>query len=141
MRKGCEITTKEMKEHIHDIAGVRIICSFISDIYNVVNVLKQHEDLRIVKVKDYIQTPKPNGYRSLHLIIEMPVNLTNRVEYVKAEIQIRTIAMDFWASLEHKIYYKLNNDVPKQLTDELKEAAEIAHYLDEKMLGIKKEVD
>lgn len=141
MRKGCEITTKEMKEHIHDIAGVRIICSFISDIYNVVNVLKQHEDLRIVKVKDYIQTPKPNGYRSLHLIIEMPVNLTNRVEYVKAEIQIRTIAMDFWASLEHKIYYKLNNEVPKQLTDELKEAAEIAHYLDEKMLGIKKEVD
>lgn len=130
-----------MKEHINDIAGVRIICSFISDIYNVVNVLKQHEDLRIVKVKDYIQTPKPNGYRSLHLIIEMPVNLTNRVEYVKAEIQIRTIAMDFWASLEHKIYYKLNNDVPKQLTDELKEAAEIAHYLDEKMLGIKKEVD
>ncbi len=69
------------------------------------------------------------------------MNLTNRVEYVKAEIQIRTIAMDFWASLEHKIYYKLNNDVPKQLTDELKEAAEIAHYLDEKMLGIKKEVD
>ena len=139
--QSSEMTTKEMKEHIHDIAGVRIICSFISDIYNVVNVLKQHEDLRIVKVKDYIQTPKPNGYRSLHLIIEMPVNLTNRVEYVKAEIQIRTIAMDFWASLEHKIYYKLNNDVPKQLTDELKEAAEIAHYLDEKMLGIKKEVD
>ncbi|MBV5121695.1 GTP pyrophosphokinase YwaC [Bacillus halotolerans] len=141
MRKGCEITTQEMKENIHDIAGVRIICSFISDIYNVVNVLKQHEDLRIVKVKDYIQNPKPNGYRSLHLIIQMPVNLTNRVEYVKAEIQIRTIAMDFWASLEHKIYYKLNNDVPKHLTDELKEAAEIAHYLDEKMLGIKKEVD
>lgn len=94
-----------------------------------------------MKVKDYIKHPKPNGYRDLHLIIEIPVYLTNRVEYVKAEIQIRTIAMDFWASLEHKIYYKLNNEVPKHLTDELKEAAEIAHYLDEKMLGIKKEVD
>lgn len=141
MRKGCDVTTQEMKEHIHDIAGVRIICSFISDIYNVAEVLKQHKDLKIVKVKDYIKHPKPNGYRSLHLIIEIPVYLTNRVEYVKAEIQIRTIAMDFWASLEHKIYYKLNNEVPKHLTDELKEAADIAHYLDEKMLGIKKEVD
>lgn len=131
-RKGCDITTQCAKEYIHDIAGVRIICSFIQDIYNIMDVLRQREDLKILEVKDYIQHPKPNGYRSLHLIVEIPVYLTNRVEHVKVEIQVRTIAMDFWASLEHKIYYKLQNDVPHQLTDELKEAADIAHYLDEK---------
>ena len=130
-RKGCDITTQCAKEHIHDIAGVRIICSFIQDIYNVIDVLRQREDLKILEVKDYIQHPKPNGYRVL----------TNRVEHVKVEIQVRTIAMDFWASLEHKIYYKLQNDVPHQLTDELKEAADIAHYLDEKMQNIKREID
>ncbi len=105
------------------------------------DVLRQREDLKILEVKDYIQHPKPNGYRSLHLIVEIPVYLTNRVEHVKVEIQVRTIAMDFWASLEHKIYYKLQNDVPHQLTDELKEAADIAHYLDEKMQNIKREID
>ncbi|WP_024426441.1 GTP pyrophosphokinase family protein [Bacillus safensis] len=140
-RKGCDITTQCAKEHIHDIAGVRIICSFIQDIYNIMDVLRQREDLKILEVKDYIQHPKPNGYRSLHLIVEIPVYLTNRVEHVKVEIQVRTIAMDFWASLEHKIYYKLQNDVPHQLTDELKEAADIAHYLDEKMQNIKQEID
>lgn len=140
-RKGCDITTQCAKEYIHDIAGVRIICSFIQDIYNIMDVLRQREDLKILEVKDYIQHPKPNGYRSLHLIVEIPVYLTNRVEHVKVEIQVRTIAMDFWASLEHKIYYKLQNDVPHQLTDELKEAADIAHYLDEKMQNIKREID
>lgn len=140
-RKGCDITTQGAKEYIHDIAGVRIICSFIQDIYNIMDVLRQREDLKILEVKDYIQHPKPNGYRSLHLIVEIPVYLTNRVEHVKVEIQVRTIAMDFWASLEHKIYYKLQNDVPHQLTDELKEAADIAHYLDEKMQNIKREID
>ncbi|WP_186447411.1 GTP pyrophosphokinase, partial [Bacillus paralicheniformis] len=123
VRKGCDITTKAAKEHINDIAGLRIVCSFLSDIYNMVEVLKEHEDIKILKMKDYIKNPKPNGYRSLHLIVEVPVYLTNRVEHAKVEIQIRTIAMDFWASLEHKIYYKLNNEVPNQLTDELKEAA------------------
>ncbi|MCY9672443.1 GTP pyrophosphokinase family protein [Bacillus pumilus] len=140
-RKGCDITTQCAKEYIHDIAGVRIICSFIQDIYNIMDVLRQREDLKILEVKDYIQHPKPNGYRSLHLIVEIPVYLTNRVEHVKVEIQVRTIAMDFWASLEHKIYYKLQNDVPHQLNDELKEAADIAHYLDEKMQNIKREID
>ncbi|KMY21156.1 GTP pyrophosphokinase family protein [Bacillus pumilus] len=140
-RKGCDITTQCAKEYIHDIAGVRIICSFIQDIYNIMDVLRQREDLKILEVKDYIQHPKPNGYRSVHLIVEIPVYLTNRVEHVKVEIQVRTIAMDFWASLEHKIYYKLQNDVPHQLTDELKEAADIAHYLDEKMQNIKREID
>ncbi|MGO4901418.1 GTP pyrophosphokinase family protein [Bacillus sp. GM2] len=141
VRKGCDITTKATKEHINDIAGLRIVCSFLSDIYNMVEVLKEHEDIKILKMKDYIKNPKPNGYRSLHLIVEVPVYLTNRVEHAKVEIQIRTIAMDFWASLEHKIYYKLNNEVPNQLTDELKEAADIANYLDEKMLHIRTKAD
>ncbi|MCY8392772.1 GTP pyrophosphokinase family protein [Bacillus haynesii] len=141
VRKGCDITTKAAKEHINDIAGLRIVCSFLSDIYNMVEVLKEHEDIMILKMKDYIKNPKPNGYRSLHLIVEVPVYLTNRVEHAKVEIQIRTIAMDFWASLEHKIYYKLNNEVPNQLTDELKEAADIANYLDEKMLHIRTKAD
>ncbi len=141
VRKGCDITTKAAKEHINDIAGLRIVCSFLSDIYNMVEVLKEHEDIKILKMKDYIKNPKPNGYRSLHLIVEVPVYLTNRVEHAKVEIQIRTIAMDFWTSLEHKIYYKLNNEVPNQLTDELKEAADIANYLDEKMLHIRTKAD
>lgn len=141
VRKGCDITTKAAKEHINDIAGLRIVCSFLSDIYNMVEVLKEHEDIKILKMKDYIKNPKPNGYRSLHLIVEVPVYLTNRVEHAKVEIQIRTIAMDFWASLEHKIYYKLNNEVLNQLTDELKEAADIANYLDEKMLHIRTKAD
>lgn len=141
VRKGHDITTKAAKEHINDIAGLRIVCSFLSDIYNMVEVLKEHEDIKILKMKDYIKNPKPNGYRSLHLIVEVPVYLTNRVEHAKVEIQIRTIAMDFWASLEHKIYYKLNNEVPNQLTDELKEAADIANYLDEKMLHIRTKAD
>lgn len=141
VRKGCDITTKAAKEHINDIAGLRIVCSFLSDIYNMVEVLKEHEDIKILKMKDYIKNPKPNGYRSLHLIVEVPVYLTNHVEHAKVEIQIRTIAMDFWASLEHKIYYKLNNEVPNQLTDELKEAADIANYLDEKMLHIRTKAD
>ncbi|ASB86866.1 GTP pyrophosphokinase family protein [Bacillus sonorensis] len=141
VRKGCDITTTAAKEHINDIAGLRIVCSFVSDIYNMVEVLKEHEDIKILKVKDYIKNPKPNGYRSLHLIVEVPVYLTNRVEHAKVEIQIRTIAMDFWASLEHKIYYKLNNEVPDRLTDELKEAADIANYLDEKMLHIRSKID
>ncbi len=141
VRKGCDITTKAAKEHINDIAGLRIVCSFLSDIYNMVEVLKEHEDIKILNMKDYIKNPKSNGYRSLHLIVEVPVYLTNRVEHAKVEIQIRTIAMDFWASLEHKIYYKLNNEVPNQLTDELKEAADIANYLDEKMLHIRTKAD
>lgn len=90
VRKGCDITTKAAKEHINDIAGLRIVCSFLSDIYNMVEVLKEHEDIKILKMKDYIKNPKPNGYRSLHLIVEVPVYLTNRVEHAKVEIQIRT---------------------------------------------------
>jgi putative GTP pyrophosphokinase len=140
-RKGLDITVENAKEHIHDIAGVRITCSFISDIYDIYEMLKKQSDIKIVEVKDYIENPKPNGYKSLHLIVKIPVFLSNGMEEVFVEVQIRTIAMDFWASLEHKIYYKFDKGIPNHLLAELKEAADAAHELDIKMKKIKDRVD
>ncbi|KAB7672494.1 GTP pyrophosphokinase family protein [Bacillus sp. B1-b2] len=140
-RKGLDITVENAKKHIHDIAGVRITCSFISDIYEIYQLLEKQDDITVINVKDYIKNPKPNGYKSLHLIIRTPVYLSTGMEEVFVEIQIRTIAMDFWASLEHKIYYKFDKGVPSHLLDELKEAADAAHELDIKMKKIKDRVD
>jgi putative GTP pyrophosphokinase len=140
-RKNLELTLENVKEHVHDIAGVRITCSFVSDIYDIYTMLEKQDDIRIIKVKDYIQHPKSNGYKSLHLIIEIPVFLTSHTEYVKIEIQIRTIAMDFWASLEHKIYYKFEQDIPLHLQQELTEAAEMVNFLDNKMKNIQEKVE
>ncbi|UQZ74644.1 GTP pyrophosphokinase [Niallia circulans] len=140
-RKGHAITIENAKKYIHDIAGVRITCSFISDIYEIYNIIEKQADIKVMQVKDYIKNPKPNGYKSLHLIISIPVFLSTGVQEVVVEIQIRTIAMDFWASLEHKIYYKFDKDVPAHLLNELKEAADAAHELDVKMKRIKDGVD
>lgn len=139
-RKGLELSTENARKHIQDIAGIRITCSFVTDIYLILETLKKHDDLKILQVKDYVASPKKNGYKSLHLIVEIPVFLTEKTEYVQVEVQIRTIAMDFWASLEHKIYYKFNAEVPGKLTHELKEAADIIHYLDVKMKKINDEM-
>lgn len=140
-RKDLEITVANAKEHIHDIAGVRVTCSFVSDIYEIFEIIQSQDDINILRVKDYIQHPKPNGYQSLHLIVEIPVFLSTRTEHVKVEIQIRTVAMDFWASLEHKIYYKFDKTVPERLTNQLKETAEMIQYLDAKMKRIKDEME
>jgi putative GTP pyrophosphokinase len=140
-RKGLEVTVENAREHIHDIAGIRVMCSFVSDIYKIFEIISNQDDLRVLRVKDYIKNPKENGYQSLHLIVEVPVFLSNRMEKVKVEIQIRTVAMDFWASLEHKIYYKFDKTVPKHLTDQLKETAEMVKYLDEKMKRLKDELE
>lgn len=140
-RKNLPITIENAKNHINDIAGVRITCSFISDIYRLVDIIGLQDDITVLKIKDYIKYPKPNGYQSLHLLVEIPVFLTNRTEHVKVEIQVRTIAMDFWASLEHKIYYKFEKDVPAHLLNELKEAAEVAHRLDVKMENIRDQMN
>ncbi|MGI8351569.1 GTP pyrophosphokinase [Niallia circulans] len=140
-RKGHAITIENAKKYIHDIAGVRITCSFISDIYEIYNIIEKQADIKVMQVKDYIKNPKPNGYKSLHLIISIPVFLSTGMQEVVVEIQIRTIAMDFWASLEHKIYYKFDKDVPAHLLSELKEAADAAHELDVKMKRIKDGVD
>lgn len=139
-RKGFEISLSSIKENILDIAGIRIICSFSSDIYRISEMLQRQDDVKVVKCKDYIKNPKPNGYQSLHLIIQVPVFMSDRVENINVEVQLRTIAMDFWASLEHKIYYKYNMDVPQNLLNELKQAADTVAQLDKKMERIHNQI-
>lgn len=139
-RKDIPITFSSIKSHIRDIAGLRITCSFVSDIYRMSDMIAQQRDVTVLSVKDYIENPKPNGYKSLHLLVEVPVFMSDREEIVPVEIQIRTIAMDFWASLEHKIYYKYNAEIPEHLLIELKEAADSAAALDHKMERLHNEV-
>jgi putative GTP pyrophosphokinase len=140
-RKGVEISLDNIKEHVKDIAGMRIICSFISDIYRISDMLQRQRDLTVIEVQDYINNPKPNGYQSLHLLVEIPVFMSDREERVCTEIQIRTIAMDFWASLEHKIYYKYKKAVPSYLLQELKAAADSVRALDQKMEWLHNEIN
>ncbi|MBF4632782.1 GTP pyrophosphokinase family protein [Agreia pratensis] len=139
-RKGLAIDTAVIRECIHDIAGIRITCSFLSDIYKIREMLARQVDLTVIAERDYVASPKANGYTSLHLIVSIPVFMSDRVEQVPVEIQIRTIAMDFWASLEHKIYYKYNREVPATLLDELKEAADTANRLDRTMQSLHTQV-
>jgi len=133
LRTGCPLALDEIRDRIQDIAGIRITCAFISDTYRVRDMLTSQQDVTVLKVKDYIASPKPNGYKSLHLLVAVPVFMSDRVQPVTVEIQIRTIAMDFWASLEHKIYYKYDGGVPTALLDELKQAADVASRLDVQM--------
>ncbi|XBX75890.1 GTP pyrophosphokinase family protein [Proteinivorax tanatarense] len=140
-RKGYDLSLLSIQENIQDIAGIRITCSFISDIYKLKEMLEKQDDIKIIEAKDYIKNPKPNGYKSLHLILKVPVFMSDRVEQTFVELQIRTIAMDFWASLEHKIYYKYKKDVPERLLNELKEAANTVYELDKKMEVIHKETN
>lgn len=139
-RKNIGLSLENIEKEIHDIAGIRITCSFRSDIHRVAKMLMSQQDIEVVEVKDYIKNPKPNGYQSLHLILKVPVFMSDRVNHVFVEVQIRTIAMDFWASLEHKIYYKYDKEVPARLTDELREAAISATELDQKMEALHEEV-
>lgn len=139
-RKGCDPSFDAIRASITDIAGVRVTCSFVSDTYRVFEMLTSQHDIKIVAVKDYIAQPKANGYKSLHAILEVPVFLSDGVVPVFVEVQIRTIAMDFWASLEHKIYYKYDHAVPQDLLDGLFAAAETASRLDEDMERLHDEV-
>jgi putative GTP pyrophosphokinase len=139
-RKGIPLTPEGVRAHMYDIAGVRVTCSFVSDIYNVRDMLVGQADITLLEERDYIADPKPTGYKSLHLIVQVPVFLSDRVEDVIVEVQLRTIAMDFWASLEHKIYYKYDRHVPRHLTDSLKLAADVAWSLDSSMERIHDEV-
>ena len=141
IRQGFEVSPESAKKNLHDIGGIRIVCSFVEDIYVIYENLCRQTDLTIVGVKDYIKNPKPNGYRSLHLLIEVPVFLTDRVEQVVIEVQIRTIAMDFWASLEHKIYYKKKCTPQPEIVDDLTECADLAALLDKKMQRIKYQIE
>lgn len=139
--KQKELTVENIIRYINDVAGVRIICSFTSDIYRIADAIAKQDDVTVLQVKDYIANPKPNGYTSYHMIVSVPIFLSNDVVDTKAEIQIRTIAMDFWASLEHKIYYKFEGKAPDGIRDELKECANIISFLDQKMLSINESVN
>lgn len=138
--KGLELTTENIVKYLNDVAGIRVICSFTSDIYKIAELIANQSDVKVLKVKDYIKHPKNNGYMSYHMIVSVPIFLSDNVIETKVEIQIRTIAMDFWASLEHKIYYKFEGNAPERIRTQLKECADIVSYLDKKMLSINNEV-
>lgn len=135
-RQGHEATLENMLKYIKDIAGVRIICSFTSDIYRIADMLAQQEDLKVLELTDYLAEPKVSGYRSYHMLVTVPVYLSDGVVDTKVEIQIRTIAQDFWASLEHKIYYKFEGNAPAFISQELRDCARIVSELDAKMLSL-----
>ena len=139
-RKEIPITVNSMTEYINDIAGVRVICSFIDDIYEIANMLIKQDDIKLLEVQDYIQKPKANGYRSLHLLIQIPVFLSEEKRNMKVEIQIRTMAMDFWASLEHDLKYKQDIENEVEINKELKECAEIISNTDFRMLNIRDKI-
>ena len=135
-RLGHEVSVESMQENLSDIAGIRVLCAYIDDIYEIARMLARQKDVSILMVKDYIKNPKPNGYRSYHLIVEIPVNFSDAVQPVRCELQIRTIAMDFWASLDHEMRYKREEDVPESLRRELRSCAESVAELDARMQAI-----
>ena len=139
-RHGRESTIENMVNHINDIAGIRIICSFTSDIYRIAEMIREQKDLKVIATKDYITYPKASGYRSYHMIVTVPVYLSDRIVDAKVEVQIRTVAMDFWASLEHKIHYKLEGDAPEHIRNELIECARMVMALDARMLSLNEQI-
>ncbi len=141
MRKPLDVNLTSMEQEINDIAGIRVICSYIDDIYMIADALLRQDDVTLIARKDYIKNPKENGYRSLHLIISIPVFFADQKRDTKVEVQIRTIAMDFWASLEHQIKYK--HEIPDQevVSAQLKECADVITATDEKMLSLRKRIE
>ena len=139
-RRGLEVSIESMVENLNDVAGIRVICYFLDDIYDVARWLSSQDDIRLLQVKDYIKNPKPNGYRSLHLIVEVPVFFSKGRQMMRVEVQIRTIAMDFWASLEHQLSYK--KDVPhsEEIGAELKECAEVISHTDQRLQEIREKI-
>lgn len=139
-KRGYESTLENMVKYVNDIAGIRIICSFTSDIYRIAEMLRNQSDVKVLSVKDYIQAPKPSGYKSYHMLVSVPIYLSDTVVDTKVEIQIRTIAMDFWASLEHKMNYKFEANAPEEIKQELYQCAQMVSVLDDKMLNINEKI-
>lgn len=135
-KKGHESSIENMILYVNDIAGVRLICSFTSDIYKLAKMIASQNDLKVLEIKDYIKNPKESGYKSYHMIVTVPIFLSDHIVETKVEIQIRTIAMDFWASLEHKIYYKFEGNAPAYISKQLRECAKMVSSLDERMLQL-----
>ena len=139
-RHGYESTIENMVKYVNDIAGIRVICSFTSDIYEIADMISNQKDIRVFSVKDYIVKPKESGYKSYHMLVSIPIYLSEKKVDTKVEIQIRTVAMDFWASLEHKIHYKFEGNAPEHIKDELVECAKIVSELDDRMLSLNEQV-
>ena len=139
-KHGYESTIDNMVKYVNDIAGIRVICSFTSDIYQIAEMISNQSDIKVISVKDYIVNPKPSGYKSYHMLVTVPVYLSDRIADTKVEIQIRTVAMDFWASLEHKIHYKFEGDAPEHIKSELVECAKMVSDLDARMLSLNEEI-
>ena len=139
-RNGSEITVANMVEQVSDIAGIRVLCAYIDDIYEIARMLARQQDVRIINVKDYIKHPKENGYRSYHMIVEIPVYFSDEVRPVRCEIQIRTIAMDFWATLDHDMQYKKEVEDAEEIMRELKACADVIHSTDEKMMRLRERI-
>ena len=135
-RLGKEVSIEAARDNIFDIAGIRVVCNFVDDVYHVRDMLVAQEDVTLITEKDYIKNPKDNGYRSLHLVVSVPVYLMSGMQEVPVEIQIRTVAMDFWASLEHNLRYKKTKNIPKNIDIELKACAEVSAKLDARMQKI-----
>lgn len=138
--RGYELTTKNIEEHVHDMVGLRIVCSFLSNVYEIVKIIENSDQITIRDKKDYITNPKDTGYYSYHLLVYVPVYLIDGVTLVEAEIQIRTVAMDFWASLDHKITYKFKGEIPEEIKEGMHKCAEDIHALDQKMLKLNNEM-
>lgn len=139
-KKGYEVNLKNLKLYVHDMIGIRIVCSFLSDVYNVVDTIKNSKQFKINDERDYIKNPKDTGYMSYHLIVLVPIHLDRKIEYIPAEIQIRTIAMDFWASLDHKIQYKFSGDIPNEVKKEMLNCSFDIQELDKKMYQLNESV-
>lgn len=135
-RRGLDLSISSILANLNDVAGVRVICPYISDIYSVRDMLLSQADVSLYQEKDYIRNPKPNGYRSLHLVVEVPVYLSDSQQQVRVEIQIRTIAMDFWASLEHELHYKSSEQIPDGIAEELAQCASVIADTDRRMEAI-----
>ena len=139
-RKGYEATIENMQKHVSDIAGIRIICSFNSDIYRIADMIRNQSDIKVLDTKDYILNTKESGYKSYHMIVTVPIFLSDSVYDTRIEIQIRTVAMDFWASLEHKMNYKFESNVPEHIKQELYDCAKMVSDLDDRMLKLNEEI-
>ena len=140
-RKNFPLTVESIEENLNDVAGIRVICSFPDDIYNLSRRLCSQDDIRVIEIKDYIKNPKPNGYRSLHIILEVPIFLLDEKQFMRVEVQFRTIAMDFWASLEHKVKYKKNISAnAEEISAELKQCADEISRLDNRMQDIQRKI-
>ena len=138
--KNVDFTLDNVEKYLFDVAGIRVVCSYVDDIYMLAQALAKQDDITVPKEKDYIKHPKPNGYRSYHMIVSVPVFFSDRTNNMAVEVQIRTIAMDFWASLEHKIHYKFEGNAPEHIKEQLVECAQMVSALDARMMSLNEEI-